>query len=243
MAQRQARTGDFGLEGVRVALDRRVHVEFCQLSVESDPETIGVDRDDAFAGQQAGLCGPAVPGALWLATGLHTGYVGFRVEVHDEEPPLDPGWDEAVEVPFHPRSPSTVLAEAGGVTYWQLGLPETGYRVRYCARGMDEGHDRDTLLEGEPSVDHYLLQFWPAPPAPGRVVRQSTGRQAAYWQAYVRGLPPPLTPEERAEAERLAPEVHARAVQQARLARAAGPEGPDLSAAALRAVIHVRPAP
>jgi hypothetical protein len=36
---------------------------------------------DAFRRQTNGLCGAAVRGALFLITGLHTGHVGFAVDV------------------------------------------------------------------------------------------------------------------------------------------------------------------
>ncbi len=65
----------------------RVHVSYGQSYVVSDPESFGLGLEEAFAGQSAGLCGAAVPGALWLTTGLHTGNVGFTVEVRGQAPP------------------------------------------------------------------------------------------------------------------------------------------------------------
>ncbi|MER6028764.1 hypothetical protein [Streptomyces sp. NPDC001851] len=180
-----------------------VHVHYGQLYVESDPDSYGPDLADSFAGQCSGLCGAAIPGTLWLTTGLHTGDVGFTVEVHDHAPPLDPSWEDVVEVSFRPASDSTELVLWGGDGSWELGLEETDYRVRYCAQGMDAAHDEDTRLKGEPQLDRYLLQFWPAPPMPDRVVKQTSG-MAAYWHDYARTLPPPPTPAERAEAERQA---------------------------------------
>ena len=56
-------------------------------------------------------------------------------------------------------------------------------------------------MDDEPLVDRYLLQFWPAPAAPDRIIRQ-TSASAAYWHDFARTQPPPPTPEERAEAER-----------------------------------------
>ena len=53
-------------------------------------------------------------------------------------------------------------------------------RVRYSARGMDTANAVDTLLEDQAPVDTYLLQLWPAPPAPDRVLKQ-TSELAAYW--------------------------------------------------------------
>ena len=56
---------------------------------------------------------------------------------------------------------------------------------------MDAAHD-GTLLEGEPAIDAYLLQFWPAPPAPDRVVKV-TSKEAKYWHGWVREIAPAPT--------------------------------------------------
>lgn len=188
---------------MRRPVEGEVHVHYSQLYVESDPDSHGPDSAEAFAGQSSGLCGAAIPGTLCLTTGLHTGDVGFTVEVHDVAPPLDPTWEDVAEVSFRPVSDSTSLVLWGGEGSWDLGLEQTDYRIRYCAQGMDAAHEVDTRLDGEPQLDRYLLQFWPAPPAPDRVVRQTSG-MAAYWHDYARTVPPPPTPAERAEAERQA---------------------------------------
>ncbi|MFH9887802.1 hypothetical protein ACH4O0_04295 [Streptomyces luteogriseus] len=59
----------------------------------------------------------------------------------------------------------------------------------------------DTRLGEEPQLDRHLPQFWPAPPEPDRVLKE-TSRIAALWHPYARTLPPPPTPAERAEAAR-----------------------------------------
>ncbi|MFF5858627.1 hypothetical protein ACFY8B_23870 [Streptomyces sp. NPDC012751] len=195
-----------------------VHVHYGQIYVQSDPDSAIPDLSEAFAGQSGGLCGAVVPGVLWLITGLHTGDVGFDVEVHDEAPLLDPVWEDAVEVSFCPISEHTRLVQWAGEAAWELGLALTDYRVRYCARGMDTGRDLDTRASGEPQADSYLLQFWPAPPRPDRVIRQ-TSRNAAYWHRYARELPPPPTPEQRAESQGLTRRVEERAAKERRLHR------------------------
>ncbi|MFJ3554002.1 hypothetical protein [Streptomyces sp. NPDC090114] len=194
-----------------------VHVHYGQIHVESDPDGFGPGLAEAFAGQGAGLCGAAVPGALWLSTGLHTGNVGFTVEVHDQAPPLDPSWEEAVEVSFRPLSDDSSLVQWAGEAAWPLDLEETDYRVRYCAKGMEAGHREDTRLSEEPPLDEYLLQFWPAPPAPDRILGQ-TSEIAAYWHGHARRQPPPPTPAERAEAARQARLAEERAAAERRLA-------------------------
>jgi hypothetical protein len=44
---------------------------------------------------------------------------------------------------------------------------------------MDDAWD-GTRLDGDPALDRYLLQLWPAAWAPDAVLRQST-EAAAYW--------------------------------------------------------------
>ncbi|WP_328634876.1 hypothetical protein [Streptomyces sp. NBC_00356] len=164
-----------------------VHVSYGQIYVVSEHED-QPDLDETFAGQASGLCGAAVPGFLWLVTGLHTGDVGFTVEVHDREPPVDPVWEDIVEVSFRPLSGDSCLQQWAGERDWLLGLEETDYRVRYSGRGMDRGHELDTRVEGD-VADHYLLQFWPATPQPDGIVRQ-TSQIAAYWHGVARETPP-----------------------------------------------------
>ncbi|MGW0472137.1 hypothetical protein [Streptomyces coeruleorubidus] len=202
---------------MRRPVEGEVHVHYGQIYVETDPDNFELGLPEAFAGQRAGLCGAATPGALWLNTGLHTGDVGFTVEVYEQAPPLDPAWEDVVEVSFRPVSADSALVEWGGGASWRLGLEEADYRVRYCAKGMDRASDRDTRLDGEPPLDCYLLQFWPAPPEPDRVLKQ-TSQAAAYWHRYARELPPPPTPAERAEAERQARLAQETAERERRLA-------------------------
>ncbi|WP_171163360.1 hypothetical protein [Streptomyces sp. I05A-00742] len=220
---------------MRRPVQGEVHVHYGQIYVESDPDNFGRDLDEAFAGQCSGLCGAAVPGSLWLTTGLHTGSVEFTVEVHDREPPLDAVWEDVVEASFRPLSDSSALVQWAGEDAWELGLRETDYRVRYCAEGMDEGSRVDTRMDSEPQRDRYLLQFWPAPPAPDRILKQ-TSEIAAYWHEFARELPPPPTPAERAEAERLARLEQERAEEELRIACERWEWGGRLPSPALRDV-------
>ncbi|MER5932801.1 hypothetical protein [Streptomyces sp. NPDC002054] len=220
---------------VRTPVGGNVHVHYGQIYVESDPDGRGPDLTEAFAGQSTGLCGAAIPGTLWLTTGLHTGNVGFTVEVHDQAPPLDTMWEEIVEVSFRPLSESSSLVQWAGEATWDLDLEETDYRVRYCAQGMDEAREEDTRLDGEPQLDCYLLQFWPAPPAPDHLLRQ-TSDIAACCHDYARRLPPPPTPAERAEAERLARQAREQAERERELAYERWQWGGQLPSPALRSV-------
>ncbi|MCI2423497.1 hypothetical protein MOQ72_39425 [Saccharopolyspora sp. K220] len=183
---------------MRILFNGRPHVHYRQIYVASG---LNLDLTDACAGQSNGLCGAAVPGSLFLTTGLHTGHIAFTVELHEKPPPLDESWQEIVEVSFRPVEPDVALVQWAGEAAWPLDLELTNYRVRYCATGMDQAREADTILDDGPPLDRYLLQFWPSPPAPDQVVKQ-TSDSAAYWHDIARKTTPPPTPEEKAEAKR-----------------------------------------
>ncbi|MEV6349205.1 hypothetical protein [Actinoplanes sp. NPDC051851] len=159
-------------------------------------DDIDVEPDEPWADESNGLCGASVPGYLRLQVGTHTGDIPFRLELHDTEPPLDPSWEEVVEVSFTALSErlslTGLMGDAHGFT-----MPRGDYRVRYCARDFEEEEQ-----------DSYLLQFWPGAAAPGRIVRQ-TGESAADWHRARRTL----TESERRE------KAQARADRNERLAR------------------------
>lgn len=178
---------------MRTVLSGEVNVRYGQVYVESS--VWGYAMDECFAGQSNGLCGSGAPGGLFLNTGLFTGKVGFTVELHDQEPPMDDAWEDVVEAPFRPLGPDVVLVEWDGEHCWNLGLEERDYRVRYCAIGMDTACAFDTRPDDGPQVDQYCLQFWPTAPSPDHVIKQ-TSEIAAHWHDFARELPPPLAEEE-----------------------------------------------
>lgn len=174
-----------------------VHVHYGQVYVQSGWEIPTDPLSAAFAGQQNGLCGGATPGFLFMVTGLHTGRVGFTVERHELPAQVDDSWQDIVEVSFRPTADEVALVQWGGEAAWPLSIEPGDFRVRYSAHGMDEARQADTILDDEPEKDRYLLQFWPAPPAPDQVLKQ-TSAHAAYWHRYARELPPPPSAEEKA---------------------------------------------
>ena len=68
--------------------------------------------EDAFRGQKNGLCGASVPECLFLITGLHTGGVQFRVELHERAPADLDDWADVVEVSFSVSGP-VILQQSG----------------------------------------------------------------------------------------------------------------------------------
>ncbi|MFF0266391.1 hypothetical protein [Kribbella sp. NPDC004536] len=171
---------------MRTLMSGPAWVSYAQIYVESTQDSVGLE--ECFVGQQNGLCGAASPGTLFLVTGLHTGDVGFTVELYDAPPPLDDSWEEIVEASYRPRGAAMLMTWAGDGGWWDLDLEPIDYRVRYCGWGMDAGHQAGPPMDGDPLVDRYLLQFWPAPAAPDRVLKQ-TSAQAAYWHRFAREQP------------------------------------------------------
>ncbi|MGW7530996.1 hypothetical protein [Amycolatopsis sp. NPDC054798] len=213
---------------MRVLMSGEAPVSYAQIYVQSSPGL--PDLSGCFSGQRNGLCGAAVPGALFLVTGLNSGQVGFRVELHDEAPPPDETWEEIVEVSFRPTGAVSLLAW-GGYGFWPLDLGAVGYRVRYCGARMDEAH-RLGIPEGEVfEPDRYLLQFWPGPPEPDRVVKQ-TSETAAYWHRAARERLVPETRKERPEGVSHARQV--RASPGVRVTVAARERGGNLASELLR---------
>jgi hypothetical protein len=167
---------------VDVLLDTPIHVHYGFLRLGNvDPEPDTDELTDATRGQVNGLCGAVVPGVLRTHTGLHTGTVQVRIELHTDEPALDDTWQDAVEVLFSTQADELALT-AFDTYAGPVDLPPGTYRTRYCARDMQRGHDLDTSL-GDAPVDRYLLQFWPATGI-DRIVRQGS-EIAGYWHRNV----------------------------------------------------------
>lgn len=140
---------------MRTVFSGGLWLSYAQMYVETG-ELADIDADlaAAFAGQRNGLCGAAVPGRLWLITGMHTGTVPCTVEVHDTAPPVEERWEEVVEASFTPAGMPAWLIGCMGEFAAQFVLgPGVTYRVRYCGSGLDAGHAADTRGEDDPVVD------------------------------------------------------------------------------------------
>lgn len=109
-----------------------LNVHYGQVYVESGWEMPSDPVSAAFAGQVNGLCGAATPGSLFMVIGLHTGHVGFTVELHNAAPPMDDGWEDVVEVSFTPTADDIALVQWGAEAAWALQLERVELRARYC---------------------------------------------------------------------------------------------------------------
>lgn len=162
------------------AFDGKLLVHYGQAYVLA-PECDMLAPEDAFALQRNGLCGAAVPGGLFLTTGLHTGYVNLIIHVHHARPAVDESWDEVVEAGWLLNSGPVFLKGWDAAKMCEIPLEPGSYRVRYSARrfgqAAPEGEEG-----GREAVESYLLAFWPAPHADDAVLRQ-TSDHAAFWNA------------------------------------------------------------
>ncbi|HEY2998918.1 MAG TPA: hypothetical protein VGJ43_10120 [Acidimicrobiales bacterium] len=122
--------------GMRTAYAGTIGVWYCQAFVQSsDDVPLPVE---AFAGQANGLCGAAVPGALFLTVVPNHVDVHVTVEVHDAVPPFGDEWEDIVEVSYAPATADVRLTEWGGCGEPRpLGLTPGDWRARWCAAGMD----------------------------------------------------------------------------------------------------------
>ncbi len=163
-----------------------VEVQYGQAYIELDGKFNGF-MDDCFLGQKNGLCGAQMPAILFLMTGLHTGVVGITITLFDADPGFEKSWEEIVEVSFQaPRGEITLMEWAAdrGVG---MAVPVGFYRARYQGRAMQAANELDTNINDTP-VDSYRLDLWPAPPAPDRIIKQ-TSTIAAYWHDWASSLP------------------------------------------------------
>lgn len=171
---------------MRTLFNGRLWVHYGQAYVVSGL-VFDFDLEASFRGQSNGLCGSSSPNLLFLITGLHTGQVNFSVKVFDAEPPLDPAWEDVVEVSSAVVS-SPFLEEWASQASYPLDLAPGNYRVRYAATGMDPAREIDTIVDTEEPTDTYQLSFWPATGhAPDRVVRQGS-QTATYWNGWAGSL-------------------------------------------------------
>jgi hypothetical protein len=159
--------------------------------------------------------------------------------VHEAEPPAaGVEWEEVVEASFAPTRDRVALSEWGGK--WQpLDLAPHTYRVRYCTTGMARRREAVGGDFGVPAEDRYLLMLWPeagGAARPDAVLRVTNSRAAAYHR-HARGLPPPPTAAERAEAERVARVEGERRAEEARLAAEARRWGGRPPSERLRGVV------
>ncbi len=184
-------------QGLQTLFDDDIAVAYHSFGIAADADDSDEGSEDlaglpGYGGQVNGLCGAAIPGVLQFITGLHTGDVRVRIELHDTEPAIDLNWPEIVEASFSPSAPGIFIDVWGDASIPLPNIEVRDYRVRFAAIGFDNDDNEVT----DPP-ERYLIHLWPAPRAPDRIVRQ-TSRRAAYWHQVAQRTPAPPSAEERA---------------------------------------------
>ncbi|MER5968555.1 hypothetical protein ABT112_02205 [Streptomyces sp. NPDC002055] len=133
-------------------------------------------------------------GRLTVHTGIHTGDIEVTLRAYGTEPEAElAGFEEVVEV--------SVTSPSGNLTVGELmtdpgafpSLAPQGpgsYRLRFHARGRDTAPDEAP----EHVVEWYLIQSWPAPPAPPQALALNDAcgaelREASSGQEITRTVP------------------------------------------------------
>lgn len=140
------------------------------------------DADRFFANQVNGLVGAADPKGVYLNLGRRSGGSHVRIALLAAQP-ADPDeqWEDIVEVSVAvPPECQVQWKSWAGETTGHLELPAGSYRLRVSARGRDIGAADEFA---EDVVDHYLLEFWPAPPRQEDAIIRVGTDDARYWHA------------------------------------------------------------
>ncbi len=184
-------------------------------------------------------CGAAFPEALAMTTGMHIGWVPFRIQIGEEPPALADEWEDVVEVSFEPESTELVLSAVDD--FHDVTLPVlTTYRARYCAQGMDAAPDsqaRAAVLPGLARARRTAglgMSRFRSPGGSGRPIASIRPCRpcSPCW-------PPPtrIPQSRRASPSGRRPTTGSRSATDRRSARAVRPTGPARRSVALGAVV------
>jgi hypothetical protein len=146
--------------------EQRLYASHHQFYVE-DGERPG-DTGDASFWTKAAVADllAVVPGTVGVGTGSY-GHVRVITEIHDGEPPLSLAvWDHVAEASLAVRGSTLRVIGCLEETGEEFSVAPGTYRVRCCYENLDEG------VESGEGPDWYVVQVWPAPAAPQRVLKR-----------------------------------------------------------------------
>lgn len=117
-----------------------------------------------------------------LTVARQYGDVPVRIEVHDGPPPDDPAWDAAVELSLRSGDEVRVTGWAGAGLLAAPVPRGVTLRARYAVRDGQAGSEQFRAGDGwqAAAAERYVLQLWPAPAAPARLVTASSP-WSQYW--------------------------------------------------------------
>lgn len=167
--------------GPTVLYNGQLKINYAQFYLDgTNDEASNPDYEKAFEGHKNGICGAGQPGRLFLISGIQSGAINIKVELHDQEPRVQEEYADIVEVSLAIDSKSNFLCDWECETMFNLGLPPDGYRVRYSIKNFDLEFGGD--IESPPQGQTYLLQFWPNKKREGHdeIIRANTNA-SRYW--------------------------------------------------------------
>lgn len=125
-------------------------------------------------------------GSLSVLTGINTGPVSVNVEIMVSPPPAaEAAWEDVAEISCRPNlrqqglsgcfvhGPSEIISDEA---FALNPASQSDFRVRVHARNRDRAFDRIATVPHE----EYLLQSWPARPAPPTLIRATSS--TARWR-------------------------------------------------------------
>jgi hypothetical protein len=102
------------------------------------------------------------PDHVWLNTGTNLGQVPVVINLLDNAPASEEGWERVSEAQLEITDGSLMVL--GGLSSWHgdLEIPPGSYHVRYYGRNVLQAADDDPLPPDQSPVDSYQLDIWPA---------------------------------------------------------------------------------
>ena len=163
----------------------KINISYGQFYIEQheeDPVNYA-DLDEAFEGQQNGLCGAAQASRLFLIVGPQNGAIELKVELCSTEPKIDHDASDIVQCSFSNKGSNLHIVEWADEAHYPLDLPEEKFYARYSIQGMDKEHAidcSDEEFEKPIAGQNYKIQFWKSDLAGDQVIK-SESELGRYW--------------------------------------------------------------
>ena len=150
--------------------EQRLYASHHQFYVE-DGECPGDTGDPSFWTKETTEDHLAVVrGTVGIGTGTY-GNLQVTTEVHDSEPPVDLAeWDQVTEASLLIGGSTLRVIGCLDLTGEDFKVNPGTYRVRCCHANLAASDEY-----GEEGRDWYLVQVWPAPESPPRIIKRWLG--------------------------------------------------------------------
>lgn len=153
---------------------QRVHTQYGIFDICWVDPSVGLDWNTAWAGHRNRMVGAAADFGVAM---FFSSWLGAQasIELLEDQPAQIPQeWEDVVEVSTTiPQGVEPFWMTFAGESAGPLPIPAGTWRLRVSAQGRDVIPVAPSDDEEEPPpLDRYLIQLWPAPPAPEEILRQ-----------------------------------------------------------------------